>query len=273
MAGDPAEAAKEPLYIRVCAPVDEIAAAEDPAVIGPIMFIVAADPTDIPATAEPPITEPDILILVADKFAPATIPEPPVMDPVTSNVVPINDTTLMVPTPVPVAEGILPIIFRLPLDCSIVITFDTAFVKFPLGPCTVPVTTALPADIVSTLTPVIASPVPVIDKFEFRFNVPLPVLFIIFLLLVTFVTNVGIVKLKTAPHESNITGDIVDDNVNPFIAVKETSPVLCVTVIKLTVPGNRGVAPVILPLILPLLKLKVPPAVIPVPEVFLKDKT
>ena len=147
------------------------------------------------------------------------------------------------------------------------------FVKFPVGPFTVPVTTTLPADIVSTLTFWRASPPPAIDKFEFRFNVPLPVLFIIFLLLVTLVTSVGIVKLKTAPHESNITGDIVDDSVNPFIAVTDTSPVLCVTVIKLIAPAKRGVAPVMLPLTLPLLKLNDPPAVIPVPDVFLKEAT
>ncbi len=273
MAGWLADDANEPLYINVLAPDNETAGAPDPAVIVPIMFIVAADVTDIPATAEPPITEPDILMLVADKFAPAIEFEPPVIDPVNSNVIPVNDIALILGTPPPVAEGMLPIIFRLPLDCSIVIAFDTVFVKFPVGPCTVPVTTALPADIVSTLLPNRASPPPTIDKFEFRFNVPFPVLFIIFLLVPTFVTNVGIVKLKTAPHESNITGDIVDDSVKPFIAVIDTLPTLCVTVIKLTAPGDNDVAPVRLPLILPLLKLNDPPAVILVPDVFLRDNT
>jgi hypothetical protein len=273
MAGWLADDANEPLYINVLAPDSETAGAPDPAVIVPIMFIVAADPTDIPAAAEPPITEPDILMLVADKFAPAIEFEPPVIDPVNSNVIPVNAIALILGTPPPVAEGMLPIIFRLPLDCSIVIALEFVFVKFPDGPCTVPVTTALPADIVSTLIPDQASPPPTIDKFEFRFNVPFPVLFIIFLPGKALVTNVGIVKLKTAPHESNITGDIFDDNVNPFIAVTDTSPVLCVTVIKLIAPAKRGVAPVILPLILPLLKLNDPPAVIPVPDVFLKEAT
>jgi len=273
MAGWLADDANEPLYINVLAPDSETAGAPDPAVIVPIMFIVAADVTDIPATAEPPITEPDILILVADRFAPLRVFDPPVIDPVNSNVVPVNDITLILEPP-PVAEGMLPIIFRLPLDCSMVATVFE-FVKFPVGPCIVPVTTTLPADTKSTLLPVTASSPPTTDEFEFRFNVPFPVLFTIFLfpLLATFVTNVGIVKLKTAPHESNITGDIFDDNVNPFIAVTDTSPVLCVTVIKLTAPAKRGVAPVMLPLTLPLLKLNDPPAVIPVPDVFLKEAT
>ena len=60
MAGDPAEAAKEPLYVKLCAPVDEIADVDDPAIIEPVMLMFAADEIDNPLAPAPPITEPEI---------------------------------------------------------------------------------------------------------------------------------------------------------------------------------------------------------------------
>jgi hypothetical protein len=58
--------------------------------------------------------------------------------------------------------------------------------------------------------------------------------------------------------------------------VSVTVPVVAVTVIRLVAPADSDVLATVLvqlPLILPLLKLNDPPAVIPVPDVFLRDNT
>jgi len=266
----------EPLYMNVLAPDNEIADAADDGVIDPVTLMFAADVHDSPVVVLP-LIDPDMLIFVADVFI-AIADVPPVIEPVIVNVVPEKDIPWFVDDSIPPTT--LPIIVRLPAVCNRPI-LPVDDIPPPAPPVIFPIIIVFPSvEAIALLLPTPAEPPDPPDKLPVIVIVPFEDLEI---------------------HRVEVTPEVVDGvKVNPFniklqlplctistsdviflVAtllpkVRVTVPVVAVICTRLVAPGTNDVLAaflVQLPLILPLLKLNVPPAVIPVPEVFLNDNT
>jgi hypothetical protein len=277
MAGTLLADVSEPLYVNTLAPDNDKAVAVDDGVIEPVIDIVAADVQDMAAVALP-TTDPDTLILAAD-VSTAIAADPPVILPVTITDVPEKDIPTFGDEPIP--PVIFPIIVKLPAVCAIPLLPLGAFIDNPAPPVTLPITTVFPAlETKASFNPVPADPpVPPI-KSPTTVIVP-PDVFDIHLV---FVTPPDVVPLKVLPDIVKLQLPLWLMRISAPTArdctllprLRVTVPVVAVTVIKLIAPGTNEVLAaflVQLPLIPAVLKLNVPPAVIPVPDVFLRDNT
>jgi hypothetical protein len=244
MAGDPADDASEPLYVNACAPVDEIAAVEAPGVIGPITFIVAADEHANPTVPDPPTTDPDMFRDVPVKATAAVVP-PPKRDPVMVKFPTVWDIAgeAAVPDP-PVTD---PIIIVLPA-----VVLNAVLPPPPLAPANkLPVIVMVPTDVL------------------FMHRLPTPEF-----------PPVKLIPFKTKSQFPVWVINSVDATAGAATLLpidKVTVPDVAVTCTKLVAPGTSEVLSttlVQLPLILPLLKLNVPPAATALADaVFLIDNT